>query len=92
MHLIGVHQEPGAVIIHRKAEMVSDRLVHIQPLGPAKSGGKVHPVLPVVNIRSDLMRFHGGLLAFGTGGHGLSRAARGIAGLADINEEEQKPT
>ena len=52
MHLVGVHQELRAFGVHRETEMVRDPFVHVEPLGPAKGGGKVHPVLPVFDILS----------------------------------------
>mmetsp|Transcript_24078 Transcript_24078/g.44489 ORF Transcript_24078/g.44489 Transcript_24078/m.44489 type:complete len:242 (+) Transcript_24078:154-879(+) len=58
MHLVGVHQEFGPVLVDGKGEMVRHCLVHVQAHGPAKGGGKVHAFLPVVHVWADLSDCH----------------------------------
>jgi hypothetical protein len=60
MHLVGVHQEPRAILVDRQAEVVGDRLVHIKPRGPAKGGGQIDAFLPVVHVGADVGDGHEG--------------------------------
>ena len=54
---------PKIVRLHGKAEMIGDRLVHVQPGGPAKGGGKIDPLGPVGQILCRLV--HDRSLGFG---------------------------
>ena len=62
VHLVRVHQEPGAVIIDRKAEMVGNALVHVEPRRPPESGCKINAFLPMLDIGGELRDRHVGLL------------------------------
>ena len=80
MHLVGVHQELCAFRVHGQREMVGHRLVHVQPRGPAKGGGKLNAFVPMGNVRGGVRRRrgHGGscvdahrsLARFGAGATG----------------------
>jgi len=50
MHLVRVHQEPGAIVVNSEREVVGHAFVHVQTRGPAKGGGKVDTLLPVVDV------------------------------------------
>lgn len=50
MRLVGIDQELRAICVDGKAEMVGDRLVHIQPRGPPKGSSKFDALLPVAQI------------------------------------------
>ena len=50
MHLVRVHQELRAVVIGRQREMVRHRLMHVEPRGPAESGGEIDALRPVAEI------------------------------------------
>ena len=54
MHLIWVHQELGAIVIHRQAEVVGHGLVHVQARRPAEGGRHIHTLLPMVHIGANL--------------------------------------
>lgn len=62
MHLVGIHQELRAVLVHRKAEMIGHAFMHVQPFGPAESRGKVHAFRPVVDIGTQVGDGHFELL------------------------------
>ena len=51
MHLIGVHQELRAILIHRQAEMVRHRLVIVELHRPAEGRGHVDTLLPMGEVR-----------------------------------------
>ena len=50
MHLIGVHQELGAIVINRQTDMVRHPFVHVQPCRPAECGGHIYSLCPVGHI------------------------------------------
>ena len=58
MNLIGVHQEPRAVVVNGEAKVVCDRLVHIQPVGLAKRRGEIDTFLPMVEIWAEFSNRH----------------------------------
>ena len=45
-----VDEETRPVAIHRKAEMIGHRLMHVQSRGPAKGGGHVRPLGPMGQV------------------------------------------
>ena len=50
MHLVGVHQEPCAIVIDRETKVICHAFVHIQPRRPAECGGHIHPLWPVGHV------------------------------------------
>jgi hypothetical protein len=48
--LVRVHKKLGAILVHRKAEMVRDRLMHSKTRGPAESRGHIDPLGPMTEI------------------------------------------
>jgi hypothetical protein len=44
---VGIDQEPGAVLVDGKAEMVRHRFMHVQSRRPPERAGKLRPLLMV---------------------------------------------
>lgn len=59
MTLIWIHQELSAVVIHRKAEVIGNSLMHIVLHRPAERAGKIHPLFVMIDIEP----------VFGNAGH-----------------------
>ena len=45
MHLVGIHQESGAVVVDGQRKMVGHRLVHVEPHRPAEGAGEIDALL-----------------------------------------------
>ena len=41
VRLVGVHQEAGAIVVHRQREMVRHGLMHVEARRPAESAGEI---------------------------------------------------
>ena len=50
VHLIGVHQEFGSLGVNGQAKVIGHRLMHVQSHRPAKGGGEIDTLLPIVHI------------------------------------------
>ncbi len=64
VHLVGVHQEAGAIVADRHREMVGDAFMQIEPRGPAEGGGEVDAFLHMGHVGPGGAEGHGSSFLF----------------------------